>query len=204
MYELECYENNKEWRSSFWKDYDTETKEQYPESNPNFVIFNRGFLKRLRPEKCNVKFLYNKYIELRDKYVAANDSLSAMVRDLLKDADTVIISNTMNKNAMLYIISKRDENICGMRASWSLSFERAEGISSWHENPHLVSDKAREYSRLYKREYTLRIVSRDLMSKICNLMKYKIEKAGVADIGLFYEELDGKKLMFMASGNGRD
>lgn len=198
MYELDHYESNRQWSLPLWNTYSKETKEANPRSNPNLVHFREAFLERLKPEKCNIKYLWHKYVELRDRLTSARKEFKDVIDEVLSISDVMVIPCPIGIGSRVHVI-KKQEGEESRYGRYSITFQNVSGISSWREHEKLIPDIAKKYARIYNSEARLRMLTTDIMTKICKIMKYKLETSGLANVGAFYEDVDGEKLMFITS-----
>lgn len=203
MYELDDYRSQFLWKKTKWDSCDKETREDHPFSNPNFVRFDGGSsrLKILRPEKCNIKFLYDKYIYFSGKLATEQKKLRHVTEAIVNSCDVTVVRMRKEKT-LVHVLSKAPEDRSDLYTH-QMSYEH---VPVFQEVGGGANDELhKSYTTLYHRVDRLRMVVVDLLQKVCSCVKYKIQEGGVAGASqVMYEDVDGKKLIFVVSGSRYD
>ena len=189
MHELDIYKNKIEWARTLWDEYDPKTREEHPGANPYFVHFDSHRIKMLRPEKCNIEFLYDKYLLFKGMLRNANKETNEIIDEIMSTSDISVVRLRPTKT-LVHVIRRSEE------FKYSIEYQHAPIFES--DEFYKKDSIYRKYTEMRHRSDRLEMVASDLMRKICDCFKYKVESGDVAGYSdVMYEDAGGRKLMFI-------
>lgn len=200
MRELEYWKENYELLKSKWLELSDEERFLRQKENPEFVTFVREFsdgyltdIGRLRPEHCNLDFLYASLRRISDKYAAINVAFKAVMSNIIGIEECVVMPRIGAEDGDVFIISSKISSY----ESYRITIGCIGGSFSWKDHPELVTPVAVKLSYLHaKREKLYRILS-DIESKMCDIVSWSVRKCKVNHDKLVYVDSGGDRLMFL-------